>query len=54
MERRGERLFVVVYVKVDQRRVAQVAGPSGDEQTALQHGGRGVELHDFIGQLYEA
>jgi hypothetical protein len=24
------------------------------EQTALQHGGRVVELHDLIGQLYEA
>ena len=24
------------------------------EQTALQHGGRAVELHDLIGHLYEA
>ena len=50
MDWRGERLFVLVGANVDQCRVAHVAGHSGYEQ----HGGRGVELQDLIGQLYEA
>ena len=54
MDWRGERLSVSVCVNVDQRSVAHVAGHSGYEQTALQHGGRGVELYDLIGHSYEA
>ena len=54
MDWRGERLFVLVCVNVDQCSVAHVAGHSGYEQTALQLGGRVVELHDRIGHVYEA
>ena len=54
MDWRGERLSVSVCVNVDQCSVAHVAGHSGYEQTALQHGVRGVELYDLIGHLYEA
>ena len=54
MDWRGERLFVLVCVNVDQCRVAHVTGHSEYEQIALQHGGRGVELQDLIGQLHEA
>ena len=54
MDWRGERLFVLVCVNVDQCSVVHVASHSGYEQTALRHGGRAVELHDLIGHLYEA
>ena len=50
MDWRGERLFVSTSAALRTWQAIQ----DNYEQTALQHGGRVVELHDLIGHLYEA